>query len=167
MGDFFRSIELGLRRGFLPIALLFPGPAGVALAQDESAVAAGAPRAPVRDEMMRPITAGGFVDGAPVVFSDVTARSGLGGFRHSAGSTVKRFLMEVPSGGVALFDYDRDGWVDIYLVNGSTFESVRGQQEHPKAALYRNNGDGTFTDTTAEGGSRQRGLGFRRRRRGL
>ena len=142
------------------IALLLLSPAGEALAQDESAVAAGAPRAPVRDEMMRPITAGGFVDGAPVVFSDATARSGLDAFLHSAGSKVKRFLMEVPSGGVALFDYDRDGWIDIYLVNGSNFEALRGQQEHPKAALYRNNGDGTFTDTTAAAGVANEGWGF-------
>ena len=98
--------------------------------------------------------------GHPVVFSDATARSGLDGFRHSAGSQVKRFLMEVPSGGVALFDYDRDGWIDIYLVNGSNFEALRGQQEHPKAALYRNNGDGTFTDTTAVAGVANEGWGF-------
>ena len=145
---------------FLSFALLLLSPPGKALAQDESAVAAGAPRAPVRDEMMRPITAGGFVDGAPVVFADATARSGLGGFLHSAGSKVKRFLMEVPSGGVALFDYDRDGWIDIYLVNGSNFEAIRGQREHPKAALYRNNGDGTFTDTTAKAGVANEGWGF-------
>ena len=162
MGNFLLSIKSGMRRTFPSIVLLLLVLAGdtFALAQDESAVAAGAPRAPVRDEMMRPITAGGFVDGAPVVFSDATARSGLGGFLHSAGSKVKRFLMEVPSGGVALFDYDRDGWIDIYLVNGSNFEAIRGQQEHPKAALYRNNGDGTFTDTTAAAGVANEGWGF-------
>src|SRR5262249_43298710 len=74
---------------------------------------------PVKDSSARPITAGGFVDGAPVYFADVTARAGLQKFRHVSGVTDKRYILESPSGGVALFDYDNDGWLDIYLVNGS------------------------------------------------
>src|SRR5687767_14805929 len=73
---------------------------------------------PVKDSSSRPITAGGFVDGAPVYFADVTARAGLQKFRHVSGVADKRYILESPSGGVALFDYDNDGWLDIYLVNG-------------------------------------------------
>src|SRR5215470_18304880 len=65
---------------------------------------------PVKDSSSRPITAGGFVDGAPVYFADVTARAGLQKFRHVSGVADKRYILESPSGGVALLDYDNDGW---------------------------------------------------------
>jgi len=73
--------------------------------------------APVKDARKRPITAGGFVDGAPIVFEDRTAGSGLEKFRHRSGSPEKTSILDVPSGGVALIDFDNDGWLDIYLVN--------------------------------------------------
>src|SRR5262245_834111 len=59
---------------------------------------------PVKDSNSRPITAGGFVDGAPVYFTDITARAGLQKFRHVSGVADKRYILESPSGGVALFD---------------------------------------------------------------
>ncbi|HKC87433.1 MAG TPA: VCBS repeat-containing protein, partial [Blastocatellia bacterium] len=107
---------------------------------------------PVKDSSARPITAGGFVDGAPVYFADVTARAGLQKFRHVSGVADKRYILESPSGGVALFDYDNDGWLDIYLVNGSTFAALQGKEKPPRAALYHNNHDGTFTDVTEKAG---------------
>ena len=55
------------------------------------------------------------------------------------------------SGGVALFDYDNDGYLDIYLVNCLTVDLYR-QGGKTKSALYHNNGDGTFTDVTAKAG---------------
>jgi hypothetical protein len=105
---------------------------------------------PVKDSRSRPITAGGFVDGAPVYFTDITARTGLQHFHHVSGTTDKRYILESPSGGVALFDYDNDGWLDIYLVNGSTFATLQGKEKAPRAALFHNNHDGTFTDVTAK-----------------
>ena len=52
--------------------------------------------------------------------------------------------------GVALFDYDNDGWLDIFLVNGTSLDpAVRDR--HPTSYLFHNNRDGTFTDVTAEG----------------
>ena len=58
-----------------------------------------------------------------------------------------------PTGpGVCLIDYDNDGWLDIYLVNGSTFDALDGKEEPPHAALFRNNHDGTFTDVTQKAG---------------
>jgi len=115
---------------------------------------------PVKDSSSRPITAGGFVDGAPVYFTNITARAGLEKFRHVSGVADKRFILESPSGGVALFDYDNDGWLDIYLVNGSTFAALQGKEKPPRAALFHNNRDGTFTDVTAKAGVANERWGF-------
>src|SRR5260370_40516551 len=106
--------------------------------------------APVMDEKHRPITAGGFVDGAPVIFVDYTEKSGLDKFKHVSGTPEKNLILEAPGSGVAIFDYDNDGWPDIYLVNGSTFDALRGKENPPRAALYHNNHDGTFTDRTVK-----------------
>jgi hypothetical protein len=115
---------------------------------------------PVKDSRSRPITAGGFVDGAPVYFTDVTSGAGLQNFRHVSGVTDKRYILESPSGGVALFDYDNDGWLDIYLVNGSTFGALKGKEKPPRAALFHNNKNGTFTDVTAKAGVANERWGF-------
>src|SRR5205807_1463698 len=113
-------------------------------------VATGAPHAPVKDAMSRPITAGGFVDDAPIVFIDITKQAGLDKFRHRSGTPEKATILETPGSGVALFDYDNDGCLDIYLLNGSTFAALKGREPVPRAMLLRNNYDGTFTDVTAE-----------------
>ena len=87
---------------------------------------------------------------ANVRFADVTAESGLAGFRHVSGSAEKNYIIEVTGSGVALLDFDGDGLLDIYLVNGSTLEPRPGGP--PRAALFRNNGDRTFRDVTAAAG---------------
>jgi hypothetical protein len=116
--------------------------------------------APVKDGHKRPITAGGFVDGAPVVFEDRTAGSGLESFRHRSGSAEKTSILDVPSGGVALADIDNDGWLDVYLVNGSSLTALRGAEPAPRAALFRNNHDLTFTDVTDRAGVANQRWGF-------
>jgi len=116
--------------------------------------------APVKDARKRPITAGGFVDGAPIVFEDRTAASGLAAFTHRSGSPEKANIADVPSGGVALIDFDNDGWLDIYLVNGSTRAAMQGAEPPPRAALFRNNHDLTFTDVTDRAGVANRRWGF-------
>ncbi|HEX4005618.1 MAG TPA: CRTAC1 family protein [Acidobacteriaceae bacterium] len=108
--------------------------------------------APVYDAEKRPITAGGFVDKGPIVFEDDTKQAGLSGWRHKMGSAEKNFIVETNGSGVCLFDYDKDGWLDIYLVNGSTFNALDGKEEPPHAALFHNNHDGTFTDVSAKAG---------------
>ena len=115
---------------------------------------------PVKDARKRPITAGGFVDGAPIVFEDRTAGSGLETFRHRSGSPDKTSILDVPSGGVALIDFDNDGWLDIYLVNGSTRGAGPGAEPAPRAALFRNNHNLTFTDVTDRGGVANGRWGF-------
>ena len=108
--------------------------------------------APVLDSEKRPITAGGFVKTGPVVFSDISKQSGLTSWRHTMGTPEKKYILEAIGSGVALLDYDNDGWLDIYLVNGSTFDAYNGKAPAPKAALYHNNHDGTFTDVAEKAG---------------
>ena len=87
---------------------------------------------------------------ANVRFSDVTAAAGLSGFRHVSGGAEKNYIIETTGSGVALWDFDGDGLLDIYLVNGSTLEPRAAGP--PRAALFRNNGDRTFRDVTAAAG---------------
>jgi hypothetical protein len=84
----------------------------------------------------------------PVRFTDVTAAAGIR-FVHNAGRTGKKWLAETMGSGVAFFDADGDGWLDILFVNGKDW-TPRGR--HTTAALYRNNHDGTFTDITRGSG---------------
>ena len=117
-----------------------------------SGIAAGVAAAPVYDAEKRPITAGGFVDKGPVVFQDITKPAGLGGWKHKMGVPEKKFIVETNGSGVCLLDYDNDGWLDIYLVNGATFDSLDGKEESPHAALFHNNHDGTFTEVAQKAG---------------
>ncbi|MGB7547436.1 MAG: CRTAC1 family protein [Terracidiphilus sp.] len=117
-----------------------------------SGISSGVAAAPVYDEQKRPITAGGFVDKGTVVFQDVTKQAGLSGWRHTMGTPAKQFIVETNGSGVCLVDYDNDGWLDIYLVNGSTFNALDGKEAPPHAALFHNNHDGTFTDVSQKAG---------------
>ena len=62
------------------------------------------------------------------------------------------YITEIMGGGCAFFDYDNDGWLDIYLANGSTEAAMEGKAPAPHAALFHNNHDGTFTDVAAKAG---------------
>jgi enediyne biosynthesis protein E4 len=126
----------------------------------QSGMASGGVHAPVKDALSRPITAGGFVDGAPVVFVDITKQAGLDKFRHHSGTPDKRTILEAPGSGVALIDYDNDGWLDIYLLNGSTVDALKGKMPAPRAMLFHNNHDGTFTDVTDQAGVANERWGF-------
>src|SRR5205085_3497744 len=123
-------------------------------------VSTAGPHRAVKDAKSRPVTAGGFVDGAPVVFVDVTRQSGLDRFHHRSGTPQKKTIIETPGSGVALLDYDNDGWLDIYLVNGSTFDALKGSAAPPQAMLLHNNHDGTFTGVTEKAGVRNERWGF-------
>lgn len=79
----------------------------------------------------------------PAVFRDVTAKAGIT-FVHASGATPEKYMFETFGSGVAWIDIDNDGFVDLYFVNGA-----RGASN----ALYRNNGDGTFSDITRQSGT--------------
>ena len=108
--------------------------------------------APVLDSEKRPITAGGFVKTGPIIFQDISEKAGLTTWRHKMGTPQKTFILETTGSGACLLDFDHDGWLDIYLVNGSTYEALDGKAEPPHGALFRNNHDGTFTDVAPKAG---------------
>jgi len=84
-------------------------------------------------------------------FTDVAEKAGLTMQEIFGGVSTKKYIIETTGTGVAIFDYDNDGWPDIFLVNGTRLEqSAKGAA--PSNHLYRNNHDGTFTDVTAKAG---------------
>jgi hypothetical protein len=96
----------------------------------------------------------GAVSSSQVRFVDISQKAGISSFRHVAGRAQKEYIIESKGGGAAVLDYDADGWLDIFLVSGATFEEL----ENPQATrphrnkLFRNNRDGTFTDVTEAAG---------------
>jgi hypothetical protein len=82
-------------------------------------------------------------------FTDITGKSGLASFKIICGDRVTDFLIDVNGEGAAFFDYDNDGYQDIYLVNGSS-RSLEKAGHPPHDYLLHNNGDGTFADVTAK-----------------
>ena len=94
-----------------------------------------------------------------VVFTDVTAAAGLAGAANVSGHPEdKQLLLEEMGCGAAFFDYDNDGWVDIFLVNGRHREG-EGTGGPPRSYLFHNNRDGTFTDVTEKAGLTRTGWG--------
>ena len=87
-----------------------------------------------------------------VRFTDVTAASGVSSFTHVSGGAAKDYIIEATGSGVALWDFDNDGLLDIYLVNGGTLDALRRGTPQPRAALFRNTGRGTFRDVTLAAG---------------
>ncbi len=79
---------------------------------------------------------------------DVTGQTG---FRHTDGSSGRRYIVETVSAGLALFDFDRDGDIDVYFLNGAPLPGTQAGRP-PRNALYRNDGDGTFTDVSNAAG---------------
>jgi hypothetical protein len=137
-----------------------PQQSGKPVETQQGSVSTAGARPAVLDSENRPITAGGFVDTGPIVFQDVAEKAGLTKWRHVMGTPKKAFIIEAVGSGVGLLDYDRDGWLDIYLVNGSTYDAVAGKTEPPHAALFHNNHDGTFTDVAEQAGVTNGRWGF-------
>jgi enediyne biosynthesis protein E4 len=91
-------------------------------------------------------------------FTDVARKAGLTMVNVFGGKDSKKYIIETTGTGVAIFDYDNDGWPDIFLVNGTTLEGFptgKGPTNH----LYRNNHDGTFSDVTEKSGLTATGWG--------
>ena len=93
-----------------------------------------------------------------VTFVDVARESGLNAKTFFGGDHKNKYLLETTGCGVAFYDYDNDGWLDIFLVNGSRLEGFAAGQA-PSNHLYKNNRDGTFTDVTAKAGLTHSGWG--------
>lgn len=94
-------------------------------------------------------------------FGEMAQRAGLDAFRDTCGSIAKNYLVECAGSGVALFDYNHDGLLDVFFLNGSTFEILDdGHLPRTSSRLFRNNGDGTFTDVTRPSGLVNDGWGM-------
>jgi hypothetical protein len=102
---------------------------------------------------------------SPVTFTDITAAARVN-FKHAASVTSRKYLMESMGAGVALFDYDNDGRLDIYFTNGARLDDpMPAPNARPDKSdarfwnrLYRQKADGTFEDTTERAGVR--GFGY-------
>ena len=99
----------------------------------------------------------------PAWFVDVAQQAGLTVKNVNGGAETKRYILEATGSGVAIIDYDRDGWPDIFLVNGQALQPMDGAGKDSTAAptshLLHNNRDGTFTDVTASAGLTSVGWG--------
>ena len=90
-------------------------------------------------------------------FTDQTAASGIE-FHHVSGGLEKKYILEAKGGGAAFIDYDNDGDLDLYLVNGATLDTYQ-MKSGPGNVLYRNDGEAGFGDATAETGVGDAGWG--------
>ncbi len=88
-------------------------------------------------------------------FTDVAPAAGLTAQTVFGGEKTKRYILETTGGGVAFFDYDNDGWLDIFLVNGARLVAPAAATHH----LYHNQRDGTFRDVTRQAGLDKPGWG--------
>ena len=99
----------------------------------------------------------------PIKFTSVTKEAGIH-FKHHDGGRGQRYFIEPLGAGAAFLDYNNDEFQDIYLVNGADLppfiEERSGRGELPRNALYRNNGDGTFTDVAIAAGVADTGYGM-------
>ncbi len=92
-----------------------------------------------------------------VKFENAALRAGLTTPTVFGGRTEWKYILETTGCGAAFFDYDNDGWLDVFLVNGTTLEG--NESPRPANRLYRNNRDGTFTEVTEKAGLVKHGWG--------
>ena len=96
--------------------------------------------------------------GVSFSFKNVASEAGLVAKTIYGGLDTNQYLLETTGTGAAAFDFDSDGWIDIFLVNGTTLEGFPEGKE-PTNHLYRNKGNGTFEDVTARAGLARGGWG--------
>src|SRR5258707_4228652 len=89
---------------------------------------------------------------SPVTFVDIAREAGLNAPNVWGATDHKRSIIEAKGSGLAFFDYDHDGWLDIYFTNGDRLDAHWPPGKAPTSKLYKNNRDGTFTDVTAKTG---------------
>jgi len=92
----------------------------------------------------------------PVIFTDIAPQAGLTRPIVYGGVETKRYIIETNGCGVAFYDYDNDGWMDIFVMSGRRLEQDRDREEATNR-LYRNNRNGTFTDVTKQAGIERTG----------
>ncbi|MGH9432043.1 MAG: CRTAC1 family protein [Terriglobia bacterium] len=96
---------------------------------------------------------------SPVTYVDVAKEAGVTAENVWGGVKHKKYIIEAKGSGLAFFDYDMDGWLDIYLTNGTRLDTKWPPGQTPTTHLLKNNRDGTFTDVTAKSGLARAGWG--------
>ena len=105
---------------------------------------------------VKPFAWSGSEPAGRVIFTDVAAAAGIT-FRHNNAASPEKYLIETMGSGCGWIDYDQDGLLDLYLVNGAATR-MYSPNRALRSALYRNNGDGTFSDVTGKAGVGAEGL---------
>ncbi|MGO8744629.1 MAG: FG-GAP repeat domain-containing protein, partial [Thermoguttaceae bacterium] len=95
----------------------------------------------------------------PIILRDVTQESGIT-FRHTDGGSGRYYIVETVASGLATFDYDGDGLIDIYFLNGRPLRGTKPPDPPPKNRLYRNVGGFRFVDVTDKAGVGDAGYGL-------
>jgi len=138
--------QLGRLGKVVPASFLLPGSWAAALQKP-----AASPAARKAAKVLTPE--------AGFSFTDVAAQAGLSGaINVFGGIDRKRYLLEEIGCGVALFDYDNDGWLDIFFVNGTRFDGISPEHQ-PSNFLFHNNRDGSFSNVTEKAGLSHSGWG--------
>ena len=138
---------MGRLGSILPASAFLPGLYGVRALQKSPASSAS------RKAEAGPAQLAGFS------FKDIALEAGLAGAVNVFGGvTHKQYILEETGCGLALFDYDNDGWLDIFMVNGTRLEGIPPSHQ-PTNFLFHNNRDGTFTDVTEKAGLARSGWG--------
>jgi enediyne biosynthesis protein E4 len=130
-----------------------PRSSSVALAIIFSSVLAFAAQERKSSEQTEPAVKPGAVH-----FLDIAKAAGVNALNVYGGDTHKEFIIETTGNGAVIFDYDNDGWPDVFLPNGSSVEGFQ-KGDAPVNHLYHNNHDGTFTDVTEKAGLAHAGWG--------
>ena len=94
----------------------------------------------------------------PVHFVNIASEAGIT-FKHENGASPQKYMPETMAGGSIIFDYNNDGWPDIFFVNGGSFTDKQ-KAAGARHRLYRNNKDGSFTDVTSGSGIGVSGFGM-------
>ena len=108
----------------------------------------------VRAEKVKYLLIAGTLGWAQVRYVDVAGQVGVAGVNIYGSRGKKQYILETTGNGVAILDFDGDGWNDIFIANGSTLDGKAGPPQ-----LYRNDGTGRFHDVAAQAGITRRGWG--------
>jgi len=150
----------GAARQVVLIGLLCPSPSWIAppLFAEAHPAIAGQQSAKRSSSPPRKSAAGKVAIAAPgILFENIIQKSGIK-FTLKNSVSPKRYTFETMTGGVALFDYNNDGLLDIFFTNGAAIPSLEKSSPEYWNRLFRNNGDGTFTDVTEKAGLK--GIGY-------
>ena len=128
------------------------------LASAQTHKPASATRAPTKT-ISTPLYSADNLRSGPAWFIDVAEQAGLRMENVNGGVETKKYIIETTGSGVAIFDYDNDGWPDVFLVNGTTLDDATERIKKPTSHLFHNNHDGTFTDVTHSAGLEFTGWG--------